>query len=162
MLVVQWASWWPIKTDQWWFARELTLYGHYVSAVGIGNEQEIVPPNTTPAQYVRVWRAVEPTVKQIAPWALRVGGEISPWGLNDLAQELRLGLPGIQAVAVHPYKFAFGYSVNQALELARRYRLPLWCDEGLQEGRDSWPSIRRTIPWVGMKGAAMAAVWDRI
>lgn len=162
MVVIQWASWWPIKTDQWWFARELKLYGHYSSAVGIGNEQEIVPPNTKPAQYVRVWRAVEPTVKRVAPWALRIGGEISPWGFNDLSQELRLGLPGIQAISVHPYKFSFGYSVRQALRLAHRYRLPLWCDEGLQEGPDSWPSIARTIPLRAMQGAAMAAVWDRI
>jgi hypothetical protein len=162
MVVIQWASWWPIKTDQWWFARELKLYGRYASAVGVGNEQEIVPPNTKPAQYVRVWRAVEPIVKRMAPWSLRVGGEISPWGLDDLAQELRLGLPGIQAISVHPYKFSFGYSVKQALQLARRYRLPLWCDEGLQEGPDSWPSLSRTIPLAGMHGAAMAAVWDRI
>jgi hypothetical protein len=161
MLVVQWASRWPVKTDQWWFTRELTLYGPYVSAVGIGNEQEIVPPNTKPAQYVRVWRAVEPIVKQMVPSALRVGGEISPWGINDLTEELRLGLPGIQAIAVHPYVYRFGYSVNRALQIARQYRLPLWCDEGLREGPDSWPSIRKTIPWTGMRGVAMAAVWDR-
>lgn len=161
MLVIQWASWWPTKTVQWWFSRELTLYGRYATAVGVGNEQEIVPPNMSPKKYARMWRAVEPIVRQMAPWAVRVGGEISPWGYNDLAQELRRGLPGIQAIAVHPYKFSFGYSVARALTLARRYRLPLWCDEGLREGTDSWPSIGRTIPLSGMRGVAMAAVWDR-
>lgn len=161
MLGVQWASWWPVKTVQWWFSRELTLYGRYVNAVGVGNEQEIVPPNMGPKKYVTMWRAVEPVMKRMAPWAVRVGGEISPWGYNDLAQELRLGLPGLQAVAVHPYKFSFGYSVAKALALARRYRKPLWCDEGLRDGPDSWPSIARTIPLSGMRGVAMAAVWDR-
>jgi hypothetical protein len=162
MLGVQWASWWPVKTVQWWFSRELSLYGPYVNAVGVGNEQEITPPNMTPAKYVTMWRAAEPIVKRMTPWAIRVGGEISPWGYNDLAKELRLGLPGIQAVAVHPYTFSFGFSVRQALALAGRYRLPLWCTEGLRDGPDSWPSAGRTIPLSGMKGVAMAAVWDRL
>jgi hypothetical protein len=161
MLGVQWASWWPTKTVQWWFSRELTLYGPYVNAVGIGNEQEIVPPGMSAAKYVQLWRAVEPIVKQMAPWALRVGGEISPWAFSKLAQELRLGLPGIQAIAVHPYAFTFGFSVNRALQLARQYHLPLWCDEALRDGPDSWPSVARTVPLSGMRGVAMAAVWDR-
>lgn len=162
MLGVQWSSWWPTKTVQWWFTRELTLYGPYVNAVGVGNEQEIVPPNMSPTKYASMWRAVEPIIKQLAPWAVRVGGEISPWGFNDLAAELRLGLPGIQAVSVHPYKFSFGFPVSQALSLARRYRLPLWCDEGLREGPDSWPNVARSIPLSGMAGVAMAGVWDRL
>jgi hypothetical protein len=109
-----------------------------------------------------MWRAVEPIIKRMTPWAVRVGGEISPWGYNDLAHELRLGLPGIQAVAVHPSTFSWGFTVSQALALAGRYRLPLWCTEALRDGPDSWPSISRTIPVSGMKGVAMAAVWDRL
>lgn len=162
MLGVQWASWWPVSTVQSWFSRELRLYGAYVNAVGVGNEQEIVPPAMSPAKYVRMWRAVEPIIKRMTPWAVRVGGEVSPWGYKDLAQELRLGLPGIQAVAVHPYAFSWGFSVRQALTLAGRYHLPLWCTEGLREGPDSWPSASRTIPVSGMRGAAVAAVWDRL
>jgi hypothetical protein len=161
MLGVGWASWWPAKTVQWWFSRELRLYGRYVNAVGVGNEQELVRPAMTPARYVTMWRAVEPIIKRMTPWVVRVGGEVSPWGYNDLAQELRLGLPGIQAVAVHPYAFSWGFTVAKALALADRYRLPLWCTEGLRDGPDSWPSISRTVPVSGMRGVAMAAVWDR-
>jgi hypothetical protein len=161
-LDIEWASSWPTKTVQWFFWRELSLYRYYANAVAVGNEQEIVPPNMSPAKYVQMWRAVEPEIKRAAPWAIRIGGDISPWGFTDLEQELRDGLPGIQAVAVHPYRFSFGYSVGQALALADRYRLPLWCDEGLQDGPDSWPSMSRTIPLSGMRGAVVAGAWDRV
>lgn len=161
-LAIEWASWWPRKSVQWFFWRELSLYRYYANAVAVGNEQEIVPPNMSPAKYVSMWRAVEPEIKRMAPWAVRIAGEISPWGFKDLQQELRYGLPGVQAVGVHPYKFSFGYSVGQALALAGRYRLPLWCDEALQDGPDSWPSMSLTIPLSGMRGAAVAGVWDRL
>lgn len=160
-LDIEWASSWPANTVRWFFSRELSFYRYYINALAVGNEQEIVPPNMSPARYVKMWRAVEPEIKRMAPWATRIGGEISPWGFRDLQQELRLGLPGIQAVAVHPYKFSFGYSVAQALALATRYHLPLWCDEGLRQGPDSWPSVSRTIPLAKMRGAAVAGVWDR-
>lgn len=161
-LDIEWASSWPTKTVEWFFRRELALYRYYANAVSVGNEQEIVPPNMSPAKYVRMWRAVEPEIKRMAPWATRIAGEISPWGFHDLAQELQYGLPGIQAVAVHPYRYSFGYSVAQALTLARRYGLPLWCDEALQDGQDSWPSASRTVPLSGMRGAAVAGAWDRL
>lgn len=160
-LDIEWASSWSAKTVQWFFWRELSLYRYYANAVSVGNEQEIVPPAMSPAKYVRMWRAVAPEIKRMAPWTTRVGGEISPWGFHDLEQELQYGLPGIQAVAVHPYRYSFGYSVAQALALARRYGLPLWCDEGLRDGQDSWPSPSRTIPLSGMRGAAVAGAWDR-
>jgi hypothetical protein len=158
-LVIGWASWWPAKTVKWFFWKELSLYRYYVNAVAVGNEQEIVAPNMRPAKYVAMWRAVEPEIKRMAPWAVRIAGEISPWGFKDLEQELRYGMRGIQAVAVHPYKFSWGYTFGQALALARRYHLPLWADEALRDGPDSWPSMSRTIPLSGMRGAAVAGVW---
>lgn len=160
-LVIGWASWWPVKTVKWWFWRELKIYRYYAWAISVGNEQEIVPPAMSPRRYVQMWRAVEPLIKRAAPWAIRVGGEISPWGFRDLEQELAMGLRGIQAVAVHPYAFRWGYTVRQAVSLARRYRLPLWCDEGLRDGPDSWPSQSRTVPLSRMAGAAVADVWIR-
>jgi hypothetical protein len=160
MLSVQWPSGWAVARVKSFFSQELTRYGRYVNSVSVGNEQEIVAPGTSPAKYVKVWRAVEPIIKRMTPRAVRVGGEISPWGFKDLEQELRLGLPGIQAVAVHTYTFAFGLSFRQALALARRYRLPLWCTEGLRDGPDSWPSLSRSLPLSGMRGAAVAAAWD--
>jgi hypothetical protein len=158
-LVVEWASWWPAKSVKWFFWKELSLYRYYVNAVAVGNEQEIVAPNMHPARYVTMWRAVEPEIKRMAPWAVRIAGEISPWGFKDLEQELRDGLRGVQAIAVHPYKFSWGYTLGQALALARRYRLPLWADEGLRDGPDSWPNTKRTVPLSGMHGAAVAGVW---
>jgi hypothetical protein len=160
-LDIEWASRWPTRTVRWWFSRELSLYRYYANAVAVGNEQEIVAPNMSPAKYVSMWRAVEPEIRRMAPWAIRVGGEISPWGFSDLQRELSSGLVGVQAVAVHPYKFSFAPSVSQALSLARRYHLPLWCDEALQDGPDSWPSVSLTIPLYRMRGAAVAGVWDR-
>lgn len=160
-LVIEWASSWSTSTVRWFFWRELSLYRYYANAVAVGNEQEIVRPNMSPSKYVNIWRAVEPEIKRMAPWAIRIGGEISPWGFNDLRQELSSGLPGIQAVAVHPYRFTFAPSVSQALALVGRYHLPLWCDEALQDGPDSWPSLSRTIPLYGMRGSAVAGVWDR-
>jgi len=160
-LVIEWASRWKTKTVRWFFRRELRLYRYYANSVAVGDEQEIVRPNMSASKYVSMWRAVEPEIKRLAPWAVRIGGEISPWGFKDLQQELRSGLPGIQAVAVHPYRFSYGYTVAEALALARSYHLPLWCDEGLQAGPDSWPSISRTIPLYGMRGVAVAGVWDR-
>ena len=160
-LVVQWNSGWSIKTISRFVRRELSLYRDYITAVALGNEQEIVPPNTKAARYVQVWRAVEPEVRRMAPWATRVGGEISPWGLNDLKQELRLGMPGLQAIGVHPYGFSWGFKVADALRLARQYHRPLWADEGLRDGPDSWPSLSKTIPLSGMRGVAVAGVWDR-
>lgn len=160
MLSVQWPSGWKVTRVESFFSQELTLYGRYLNAVGVGNEQEIVPPGTSAAKYVTMWRAVEPIIKRKTPRAVRVGGEISPWGFNSLKQELRLGLPGIQAVAVHTYKFTFGFNFPQALALTRRYRLPLWATEGLRDGPLSWPSVSRTLTLKAMQGAAVAVVWD--
>jgi hypothetical protein len=160
-LDIEWASWWPVNTVRWWFWRELSFYRYYASAISVGNEQEIVPPNMPPWKYAQMWRAVEPLIRRAAPWAVRVGGEISPWGLSDLQQELALGLPGIQAVAVHPYVFSWGYTVGQAWNLAWRYHVQLWCDEGLRDGPDSWPSEARTLPLAAMHGCRVADVWDK-
>lgn len=160
MLSIQWPSGWPVARVKSFFSQELTRYGRYVNSVSVGNEQEIQPPGTSPAKYVSVWRAVEPMIKRMTPRAVRVAGEISPWGFNDLERELRLGLPGIQAVAVHTYSFTFGLSFRQALALARHYRKPLWCTEGLRDGPNSWPSLARSLPLSGMRGAAVAAAWD--
>ena len=157
VLVVQWDSRWSLRRTKSFFRQILGEYSRYTWALAIGNEQEITP-RMSGAQYARAWRAVEPIVRRIAPWAIRVGGEISPWGLEFLRAALRAGLPGIQAVAVHPYLYSWSFSPSQALRLARGYGLPLWCDEGLYDGPSTWhPHQSRS--WAAMRGAALVGVW---
>jgi hypothetical protein len=159
MLVVQWNSSWPLSHTKSFFEHVLSLYGPYLWAVGIGNEQEITPHLTGP-RYSRAWRSLEPIAKAIAPHAIRVGGEISPWGMRFLRDALRWGLPGIQALAVHPYAYKWAFTVRQALKLAARYHQPLWCDEGLYDGPDTWHP-HRTLRLSAMRGVAVTGVWER-
>jgi hypothetical protein len=73
---------------------------------------------------------------------------------------LRGGLPGIQAVSVHTYRYRWAPKVSQVLSLARQYHLPLWCDEGLLDGPRSWHAAR-DVPLSEMRGVAVAGVWNR-
>jgi hypothetical protein len=157
-LVVQWNSSWSISRTKQFFKHILGSYRYYVWSVGIGNEQEITPKLSS-AGYSHAWRAIEPIVKRMAPWAIRVGGEISPWGLNFLSGALRDGLPGIQAVAVHSYYYSWAFSPGQAVRLARRYGLPLWEDEGLYDGPGTWHPHQARSSWA-MRGAALIGVWE--
>jgi hypothetical protein len=159
MIVIQWNSSWSLAQTKSFVTHLLTLYGPYLWAVGIGNEQEITP-HLTGQGYAEAWRALEPIAKRITPHAIRVGGEISPWGLSFLRHALRWRLPGIQALAVHPYSYRWGFTIRTALKLARRYRLPLWCDEGLYDGPYTWHP-HRTLRLSAMRGVAVAGVWER-
>lgn len=165
MLVIEWNSVWSPRRVRQFFSSVLKIYRSYLWAVGVGNEQEITP-HLTGAGYSRDWRAVEPLVKRMLPHVLRVGGEISPWGLRFLKAALRAGLPGMQAVAVHTYNYRWSFTIPQVLRLAHRYRVPLWCDEGLYDGPDSWrPASPRgggDLRLSAMRGAALAGVWDKL
>jgi len=156
-LVVQWNSRWSLSRTKGFFRQILGEYRLYAWSVAIGNEQEITP-RLTGAAYSHDWRALEPIVRRMAPWAIRVGGEISPWGLGFLSGALRDGLPGIQAIAVHPYYYSWAFSPSQALRLAQRYGLPLWDDEGLYDGPGTWhPHQARSR--AAMRGAALIGTW---
>lgn len=157
-LVIGWDSSWSLARTKRFFRRVLDIYRGKLWAVGIGNEQEI-SPRMSSAAYARAWRALEPIVKATTPHAIRVGGEISPWGLSFLKGALHIGLPGIQAIGAHPYRYPWAPKVAQLLGLARQYHLPLWCDEGLLDGRYSWHPAR-DVPLSAMRGAALAGVWD--
>ena len=157
-LVIQWTSTWTLTHTKQFFTQMLRSYGRYLWAVGVGNEQEITP-RLSSAGYARAWRAVVPIVKRFSPHAVRVGGEISPWGMSFLRGAVRDGLPGIQALAVHTYRYAWAPKISQVLALAQKYRLPVWADEGLYDGPKSWhPS--RDLPLSAMRGVAVAGVWD--
>ena len=157
-LVIQWNSSWSLSRTKRFFKHVLGAYRRYVWAVGIGNEQEITP-KLSASGYSHAWRGIEPIVKRMAPWAIRVGGEISPWGLGFLSAALRDGLPGIQVLAVHPYYYSWAFSPWQGLRLAQRYGLPLWDDEGLYDGPGTWhPHQARSLR--ALRGAALIGVWE--
>jgi hypothetical protein len=71
--------------------------------VGLGNEQDLVwnlpghpyDPAQTAAQYAADWDAAEPIVAQMAPQALRVALEASPWSFPFSQRALADGLPGL-------------------------------------------------------------------
>lgn len=164
MVVFGWNSLWSPTQVRQFFSTELRYYGPYLWAVGVGNEEEI-SPHVTGAGYSRDWKAVEPLLKRLAPHAIRVAGEISPWGLAYLQSALRAGLPGMQALAVHPYGYTWEFTIPQVLQLAHQYRVSLWSDEGVYEGPDSWlpvyPPGAKFVPITALRGAVLAGVWDR-
>ena len=134
----------------------LGIYGQYAWAVSIGNEQELDQDGwQTGADYAATWQEVEPVLAGEYPQAIRVAGEISPWGLQFLETALAIGLPGVQAVAAHPYARPHGFAPADLAELARTYGLQVWYSEGLA-APNSWGA---SIPLDAMPDASMAGIW---
>jgi hypothetical protein len=137
---IQWRSvWTPAQTAQW-VGQELAIYAPYVWAVGLGNEQDLwwnlpgrpYDPPQTAAEYATDWDATEPILAQMAPRAVRVALEASPWSFPFSQQALADGLPGAQVLADHTYTVPAGYpTVGDFGNLAASYGMPLWCTEGL-------------------------------
>ena len=128
------------------FRRVLVPYAPYLWAIGVGNEQDLTTRTdfgqgrsplarrgqTAGQSYRAVWDAVEPVLAKIAPRAIRVYGEFSPWSFNANADGFASGRPrGVQAIAVHCYHTKFGglLQVPQDATWAASKRLPLWCSE---------------------------------
>jgi hypothetical protein len=163
-------AWSPTRVSSY-FARTLPAYAKYAWAVSVGNEQDIVSkqrlaqgaPRTARvctgrrrrcqrsagAYYRQVWNAVEPVVARVAPKALRVYGETSPWGFSFLKASFQTGRPrGVQAVAFHCYDTKWGglRAVPRVAAWAGKYHLPLWCSEMSDALRPlGWG--RRDTPW---------------
>ena len=139
-------QWWSVMTqDQTvaYFERQLQTYGPYAYAIGVGNEQDL--DAVTPEDYSWVWRAVQPLIAADAPGAVRVAGEISPWGLSWLQQAWRDGLPGAQALAFHPYTTVpSGPDPFSDAVWAHSVGMPMWTTEGL-DAPGAWSS-QRVIP----------------
>jgi hypothetical protein len=165
-------AWSPTRVASY-FARTLPPYAPYAWAVSVGNEQDIVSkqrlaqgaPRTARvctgtgrrrrcqrsagAYYRQVWNAVEPVLARIAPKALRVYGETSPWGFTYLKDSFQTGRPrGVQAVAFHCYdtKYAGLRIVPLVAAWAGKYRLPLWCSE-MSDALHPLSWGRRDTPW---------------
>jgi hypothetical protein len=125
-------GWRPARIAAY-FRRTLPQFASYAWAVSIGNEQDLVQGGReTGEQYRSVWNAVEPILARIAPRAIRVFGETSPFGFPFLEDSFRAGRPhGAQAIAFHCYDVTNGglSVVPQVAAWAASKRLPLWCSE---------------------------------
>ncbi len=157
-LVIQWWNPWTTAQAQSFFADVLSQLAPYAWAISIGNEQELNSggPGISGQAYSAVWKAVEPLVAAAAPNAIRVGGEISPWGLHHLEVAYANGLPGLQAVSAHPYKLKNAFAVSDFIAWARSVNLPYWFDEGyLIDGAwmPSWDQNLNDLPGASVVGA---------
>ena len=150
-----------------YFRQVLPSYAPYLWAIGVGNEQDLTGKTdygqgkaalsrdgrSIGQNYRAVWNAVEPVLARLAPQAIRVYGEFSPWSFYANQQGFASGRPlGVQAIAAHCYHtFSGGLAQvpNDAVWAASK-GLPLWCSEmgpGLAKPktpkwvvRDTWTS----------------------
>jgi hypothetical protein len=162
-LVIDYDNQWPVPQIVAFVKHVLGAYGGYAWAVSIGNEQDLVQgtKSETGPRYAAVWRVVEPLVVRMAPQALRVAGEISPWGIHWLQRAWASGLPGAQAIAVHAYLSHYGFDLPSVRAWMHTTRLPLWVTEGLA-GPNAWPAGYRhmyAVPHSDMHGVAVADAW---
>ena len=165
-LSVQYDNAWRPGRVAAYFARILPRYASYAWAVSVGNEQDLTQgapaphgrstvctrsgrpscrPTTAGEDYRAVWNAVEPVLRRIAPHAIRVYGETSPFGFPFLEDGYLAGpARGAQAIAFHCYDVKNGglSVVPQVAAWAGAHRLPLWCSE-------MSAALRRNIhPWL--------------
>jgi hypothetical protein len=161
-LAIGYNNLWPTSKIVAYFEHVLASYAPYAWAISIGNEQEVSAgkgASESPTRYAEVWRAVEPVVARLAPHAIRVAGEVSPWGFSFLRRAYASGLPGAQAIAVHSYAARFGFSLPHVLAWARTTHLPLWATEGLT-GPAAWSkSDLHAVPLSQLAGVAVANAW---
>lgn len=156
-LAIQWWNPWRPQQVAAFTRSVLQIYAPYLWAVSLGNEQELYADGRgmSGRGYAADWAAAEPVLAGLAPNALRVAGEISPWGLRFLADALRAGLTGVQALAGHPYSWRGCFAVSHLQRLASAYRLPVWYTEGLR-GRDSFGPDR---PLSELRRGGVDVVW---
>jgi hypothetical protein len=139
-------GWTPAQVAAY-FSQVLPSYAPFVWAVGVGNEQDLT--SKTPAaqgtkplgsagrtmgeNYRADWDAVEPVLRKLAPNAVRVYGEFSPWAFNASKQGFALSRPpGVQAIAAHCYRTKRPGGLLQVPDnaaWAASVGLPLWCSE---------------------------------
>jgi hypothetical protein len=129
-----------------YFRRVLPSYAPYLWAIGVGNEQDLTSTSrygqgtralggrrqAAGARYRAVWDAVEPVLVRLAPHAIRVYGEFSPWSFSANKQGFVAGRPpGVQAIAAHCYHTKVGglADIPREAAWAASKGLPLWCSE---------------------------------
>lgn len=162
-------SWTPRQVAAY-FTQVLPTYAPYLWAVGVGNEQDLTTKTgwgqgrialsgdgrSAGQNYRAVWNAVEPVLVKLAPRAIRVYGEFSPWSFADNQQGFASGRPrGVQAIAAHCYhtKFRGITEIPQDAAWAASKRLPLWCSEmgpGLARPGLNWVLPDSWASWNGL------------
>jgi hypothetical protein len=155
---LQYSNAWSPARVAAYFRRTLPLYSPYVWAVSVGNEQDLAVQGApaTGQRYRAVWNAVEPVLARIAPRAVRVYGEVSPFGFRFLQQSFQPRRPrGAQAIAFHCYDVRYGglSIVPQVAAWAAGQHLPLWCSEMSDSPRRSpHPWLKQDSPkrWNGL------------
>lgn len=153
-------AWRPARVAAY-FRRTLPQYKPYAWAISIGNEQDLVQGGrASGAKYRAVWNAVEPVLGRIAPRAIRVYGEVSPFGFPFLQASFRTGRPrGAQAIAFHCYDVKNGGLdvVPKVAKWAAGKRLPLWCSEmsaSLRRSPHPWLKQDSQSRWNALVAAA--------
>jgi hypothetical protein len=174
--------WRPARVAAY-FRRTLPLYAPFAWAVSVGNEQDLTQGARAPSgrsvvcssvsgrrscrqstageDYRAVWNAAEPIVARIAPRAIRVFGETSPFGFRYLQDAFHGGRPrGAQAIAFHCYDVKNGGLgiVPEVAAWAASKRLPLWCSEMSASSRRSphpWLKQDSLSRWNAMVAAAV-------
>lgn len=135
-----------------YFRRALERYAPYAWAISVGNEQDLVQGAPGSAhRYRAVWNATEPVLARVAPRAIRVYGETSPFGFPFLEQSFGGGRArGAQVIAFHCYDVANGglSVVPDVAAWAATKHLPLWCSEM------SDAPMRTIHPWLKRDSAS--------
>lgn len=160
-----------------YMAQVLPAYAPYVWAVGVGNEQDLSmhtaygqgtvslsrDGRSVGRNYRAVWNAVEPVLVKLAPHAVRVYGEFSPWGFSATEQGFASGRPrGVQAIAAHCYHTKVDGLMQIPLDAAwaASKRLPLWCSEMgpalPTRTRPSWAVPDTWASWKALVGNVVA------
>lgn len=132
-LSIQYDNAWRPRRVAAYFRATLAAFAPYAWAVSIGNEQDLVQgAPATGTKYRAIWNAVEPVLAHVAPRAIRVYGETSPFGFPFLQDSFRAGRPrGAQVIAFHCYDVRDGgiSVVPEVAAWASEHHLPLWCSE---------------------------------
>jgi hypothetical protein len=156
-LVIQYLNVWTVAQAAAYSKQVLSYYARYAWAVSIGNEQELYQggPGQTGAAYAADWRATEPIIAELAPKAIRVAGEISPWGWQFLKRAVSAGLPGAQALAAHVYTYPHHFRIPDFEAWCQSIGLPYWFTEGA-----SYPGSKApVVPISQLDGAQMIESW---
>lgn len=164
-LVIQWPNTMAIPQIQARVAVALAAYQSiHPFAVALGNEQEFSMTggvSITPAQYAAEFRATVGMVKRAMPKAIRVAGEVSPWGNGFMHKAADAGLPGAQAYAEHVYPSDLkpAWIMDPFLAVTHKYHVMAFADEGVC-GPDAWMKYS-CLPVSALRkaGYSLAAEW---
>jgi hypothetical protein len=163
LLTIQYANSWTIQQTAAHFEEVLTAFAPlHPYAVSIGNEQEgpwAGGTGQSPAAYSQTWKVLEPIIASVTPNAIRVAGEISPWGFNFLRAAAADGLPGAQVYAAHVYPTAYDLEPSAFTRFAAQHGVQAWATEGLC-GPGAWTAYGcRTATELHADGFALASEW---